>query len=370
MAPDGEPRKITDSELDATFPAWLPDGKAILFSAGRNGLWRLDLDGESRPVRIPFVGEDGLMAAVSRPQSGRPSRLVYVRSFEDANIWRVSTAKAGMPASALPAVAISSTRREWMPNLSPDGRRVVFGSDRSGESEIWVSDLDGSNALKLTSMHGAPATGHPSWSPDGEWIVFHSNRELYLVAAGGGNAKNLTNDPAGDSFPSFSRDGKWIYFSSNRGGDRQIWKIPASGGKAVRVTASIGYRPIESPDGAYLYYVEAILTPGSIWRVPSSGGGPPVRLVSGVILGNYAVLDGGIYYIDRPSGDGGIYLIDRPSPQTRLQYFDFSTRKSTTVVGNLGDVDLPLTASQDGRIILYPRRDSSLDDLMLVENFR
>ena len=82
------------------------------------------------------------------------------------------------------------------------------------------------------------------------------------------------------------------------------------------------------------------------------------------------VLEGGIYYIDRSSGEGGTYYIDRSSGETRLQYFDFATRRSTTVARNLGHVDLPLTASPDGRTILYARVDSSVDDLMLVENFR
>ena len=85
---------------------------------------------------------------------------------------------------------------------------------------------------------------------------------------------------------------------------------------------------------------------------------------------NFVVLEGGIYYIDRPSGEGGVYYVDRPSGETRLQYFDFATRRSTTVARNLGNVDLPLTASPDGRTILYTRMDSSVDDLMLVENFQ
>jgi hypothetical protein len=82
------------------------------------------------------------------------------------------------------------------------------------------------------------------------------------------------------------------------------------------------------------------------------------------------VIEKGIYYIDRPSGKGGAHYFDRPSGETRLQFFDFATRRSTTVARNLGEVDLSLTASSDGRLILYPRLDSSVDDLMLVENFR
>ena len=99
-------------------------------------------------------------------------------------------------------------------------------------------------------------------------------------------------------------------------------------------------------------------------------GGAPVKVLEGVVLANFVILKGGIYYIDRPLGDTGTHYFDRPSGETRLQYFDFATRRSTTVARDLGDVDLPLTASPDGRTILFPRADSSVNDLMLVENFR
>ena len=68
--------------------------------------------------------------------------------------------------------------------------------------------------------------------------------------------------------------------------------------------------------------------------------------------------------------DGGLFHIERLPTVTRLQYFDFGTRRSTTVVPDLGDAGVGLTASRDGRTVLYSRVDSSVDDLMLVENFR
>jgi Tol biopolymer transport system component len=371
LAAAGEPRRLTPVELDAEYPTWMPGSQEILFSA-KGCLWRLVVPGESQPARLPFAGEDGLMPVVSQPQPGGPSRLVYIRSFDDYNIWRVETSAAGATATSPPVVSISSTRADDMPQLSPDGRRVAFTSDRSGGWEIWLVDPDGSNAVQLTSM-GARVAGYPHWSPDGEMVVFHSNlggqSEVYVIPAAGGKPRNLTSHPALDAFPSFSRDGKWIYFTSNRTGENRIWKVPASGGDVVQVTNNVGHTPLESPDGAYVYYVRDVFTPSPLWRVTAAGG-VPVKVLEGVVLGNFAVLKGGIYYIDRPSGEGGIYLIDRPSGETRLQYFDFATRRSRTVARNLGIVDLPLTASPDGRTILYPRLDSSVDDLMLVENFR
>ena len=76
-----------------------------------------------------------------------------------------------------------------------------------------------------------------------------------------------------------------------------------------------------------------------------------------VVSSAFAVLNDGIYYIDRPSG------------QSRLQFFDFATGRSTTVARGLGDVEPLLTVSPHGRTILYTRLDSSVDDLMLVDDF-
>ena len=146
------------------------------------------MPGESAPARLPFVGEDGVMPVVSRPQPGRPARLVYVRSFDDVNIWRIETSAPGVPTSSPPVVSISSTRLDTSPQFSPDSRRVAFDSSRSGEMEIWLADPDGSNAIQLTSMGAIP--GSPRWSPDGELITFHSNpegqAEVYVVPAAGG----------------------------------------------------------------------------------------------------------------------------------------------------------------------------------------
>jgi Tol biopolymer transport system component len=355
----GEPSRLTLAMLNAAYPAWMPNNEEILFSA-RASLWRLSVRGERPPARLPFVGEDGGMPAVSPPQPGRPARLVYVRSFSDLNIWRVETSVSGAPSPSPPMPLISSTREDSNAQLSPDARRVAFASNRSGQFEIWLADLDGTNAVQLTSM-GAEVTGTPRWSPDGQTIAFDSivagQFEIYVIPTSGGKPRRVTSHPANDHIPSFSRDGKWIYFSSNRTGEHQIWKIPVSGGDAVQLTHNIGYVAFESPDGAYVYYTQTLSTPSALWRLPTSGG-QPVKVLTGVINRAFTVLERGICYIDRPASEA------------RLQYFDFASGRSTTVAGNLGDLRNGLTASPDGRTILYTRLDSSVDDLMLVDNFR
>jgi Tol biopolymer transport system component/predicted Ser/Thr protein kinase len=354
----GEPRPLTPLTLGAYGPEWLSDGE-IIFSAS-SALWRLRIAEGSTAQQIPFVGQDGLMPVVSRPQGGGPSRLVYVRSFEDTNIWRVETAGPGTAATSPPAVAISSTRSDGIPNLSPDGRRVVFTSTRSGELEMWVADATGGNAIQLTSMGLIPGFGR--WSPDGSTIVFHSNPDgqgdVLAVAADGGKPRNLTPDSGDGTFPSYSRDGRWIYFSSGRGGQAAIWKIPASGGTAVRVAATTAATAIESVEGTHLYYVESSTDrAGSLMRLTLKDG-EAVKLLDNVVSTSFDVIAEGIYFMERGPDE------------TQLKFFDFSSRQTTVVARNLGRLFFGLTASRDGRSILYSRVDSAVDDLMLVENFR
>ena len=371
LTPAGEPQRLTAATFDAAHPTCMPDSKEIIFSAKRT-LWRMAIAAGNTPRRLPFVGEDGMTPVVSRGQAERQTLMAYVRSLEDSNIWRVETGAQGATATSSPVVLIASSRYDGMASLSPDGRRVAFSSNRSGEGEIWLADSDGANPTKLTSTGAAIATGYPRWSPDGRMIAFHSNFEgqpdVYVIAASGGKPRNLTSHPATDGFPSFSQDSQWVYFSSNRLG-QHIWKVPIAGGEAIQVTQNGGYAPAESPDGAYIYYVETLDKPSQLWRVPVSGGDPE-KLLDDIVLANFVVLDKGIYYIDKPSGQGGVHYLDSPSGETRLQYFDFTKRRSTTIARNLGQVDFPLTVSPDGRTILYTRMDASIDDLMLVKNFR
>ena len=359
----GEIRRLPFAMFNWDYTTWMPDSKEILFSS-EGSLWRAAIPGDSPPVRVPFVGEDGIMPVVSRPQPARASRLVYVRSIGVQNIWRVETSAPGAAATSPPRSAITSTRGDSAPQFSPDGRRVAFDSNRSGPNEIWLADPDGSNAVQLTSMAatmGGRYAGAPHWSPDGQLIVFdclsEGRYDIYVISAAGGKPRRLTFHSANSNVPSFSRDGKWIYFGSDQTGEYRIWKVPVAGGEAVQVTTNIGFVALESPDGAYVYYTQTQGAPSALWRLPVSGG-QPVKVLEGVIRWAFTVFDKGVYYIDQPEG------------QARLQFYDSATGRSTTVARNLGDVELGLTVSPDGRTILFSKVTSSVNDMMLVENFR
>ena len=149
-------------------------------------------------------------------------------------------------------------------------------------------------------------------------------------------------------------------------GDLRICRF-VSGGDPVQVTNNTGTLAIESHAGD-LDYVDAMDRPGSLWRLPTAGG-RAAKIVSGVILGSFDVAEGGVYYIDRVSMTGAAPPLFAPA-ERRLQHFDFSTETATTVAVDLGTVGFGLSVTRDGREVFYWRVDSSIDELMVVEDFR
>ena len=363
-----EPRRIALSDMLPSYGTWTTDSTEVLFSAAGR-LWRKTIRRDDPATQLPFVGEDGVMPVVSRTERNGLARLIYVRrgggdptvalAGGDTNIWRIDVGSPGAAARSVPRVAISSTRWDGNAHFSLRGDRVAFCSSRAGTLEIWVSDPNGSNAVQLTNL-GAGTTCSPRWSPDGNVIAFDSTiegqQELYVIAASGGKPTRLTSHPAVDAVPSFSRDGQWIYFYSNRTGANEIWKIPATGGTPEQVTQEGGYVAFESADGAHLYYTSSS-TLSELWRVPTSGG-QRVKVLDQVRQRGFTILEKGIYYVDGAASE------------TRLNFFDLAVGRSTIVARNLGETSFGLTASADGRVILYSRVEPGNEDIMLVENFQ
>ncbi|MCJ7487227.1 MAG: serine/threonine-protein kinase [Candidatus Aminicenantes bacterium] len=364
LQPAGEPERLTYENRDIQSPVWTRAGKELLYSDGTwwcsgRAVRRLDLSALKGPAGYPTAqepfGEDATDLAVS--PAGR--RLVYTRSFVDANIYRFELLdKNGRVGS--PRNFIASTRDDSGPAYSPDGRSIVFFSTRSGTQEIWLCNADGSNPRQLTSM-GGPLTGDPSWSPDGQTIVFDSRKEgnsdLYLISPQGGAVRRLTSGPGYEYSARWSRDGKWIYFYSDRSGRDQIYKIPAGGGEAVQVTKNGGLDAFESPDGQWIYFSKGSEIDASLWRM--SVRGEEEKQIESVLLSfsrNFVVVDDGIYFTKKAGGT--------------LEFLDFKSGKSRTIARIDKLWLLGLAISPDHRWILCSILDQTLNDLMLIENFR
>jgi len=148
--------------------------------------------------------------------------------------------------------------------ISFDGKMLAIssfgarGGADNGKSVGYVVPITGGQPKRVTTV--APSYIH-SWSPDGKYLVFTSQRnnnfDIYKVPSEGGKEIRLTTDTAYDDGSEYTPDGKWIYFNSTRSGRMQIWRMKPDGSEPTQVTHSttIDWFPHISPDGKWIVYI-------------------------------------------------------------------------------------------------------------------
>jgi eukaryotic-like serine/threonine-protein kinase len=357
----GQARQLTFGRAwFVTDLAWTADGHGILYPVGTvnsgGRLFRVSVDGGT-PEPIAGIGENALQASVAG------TRMVYVQSTLGGayDTWRLARTSAASAATPPEDQIVSGEHAVY----SPDGKKLAFESLRTGFRAIWVSDLDGANAVQLTTLKTGATS--PQWSPDGRRLSFDSiesgNWDVYVVDADGGVPKRLTLESADESMPSWSRDGTAIYFQSNRTGRQEIWRMPAGGGQAVQVTTNGAMHGLESASGKELYYSKAFTS--GIWRHPLAGGADTEVVTDTVDWASWAVGREGLYYAT---------VADRVTwrrTEFSIRYVDLASGRTKTLYRTEDSDDHSyLSVSPDEKSILFCQMPAWHADLMLVENFR
>jgi Tol biopolymer transport system component len=205
-----------------------------------------------------------------------------------------------MIAALLAALTIPAPPSDTYPQLSPDGRILVFQSDRTGRGAIWIAEDEGAPRMLFDGGALGERPTSPAWSSDGRTIAFAmrptgatdpEESEIYAMDAGGGHVRRLTTAPGDDSHPHWSADGRRIFFNSARATpdlkadwSRQwidIYSMAPDGSDLRRHTdcRSVCTYPWPSPDGHWLAYRRVVDAAGWSWELTPSARNSEVFVV-------------------------------------------------------------------------------------------
>lgn len=236
----GMRRLTTNNSVRHFYPSLSPDGQHVLYTSFREQnvyeIYNLDLNNNNVEqltdrlgiLTAPEVSPDGDSITFARA-TGSPGSQPQIMTMNND----------GGAAGNIPQIS------GWDPTWSPDGNQILFASGAGGSVQLFVVNRNGNGLRQVTNL---PAIrGRSDWSSDGQWIVTYSgpswNRELYIMNADGSNVRQLTPTGGNSQGPSFSPDGKWVVFTAyfdNYGDDHgcEIYIIRIDGTDLRRLTTN------------------------------------------------------------------------------------------------------------------------------------
>jgi Tol biopolymer transport system component len=214
----------------------------------------------------------------------------------DPEIWTMAADRSD------PRRLTDAPGRDAHPAFSPDGARIAFQSPRDGDDplrvQIYTMAVDGADLVRLTDDDHF--NGVPVWSRDGSRILYQrrsstayesGNWDIVEIPSGGGLPRVVVGGPANDQVPSWSPDGTRLVFYSDRDGDDEIWVAHSDGADPRRVTEGTGRAsaPAWSPDGNRFAYVRSLDEPGDadarsdVW-IANADGSDPRQVTDGITV--------------------------------------------------------------------------------------
>jgi serine/threonine protein kinase len=352
---------------EISVPVWTADSRALIYVRAASveavvgstaQIIRHDVAGDTTQV-IGWSSHNGTVADVL----GDGRIILDVRSPRD-NLREIALAGASDPGAN--ATSTSPVER-WLtrgnssdrqPVYSPDGQSILFSSNRSGNLDLWQMNLAGGSVRKITD--DAAEDWDPGFTPDGKKIVWSSGRtgnlEIWMANADGSEAHQVSHDGVDAENPTATADGQWILYNSFNQKHLGIWRVHPDGTGASSVVAGRDVVPDVSPDGKYVAYLADGRTTRATVRVVRIADGAMTRCIIPVpapphttaILGRMRWLPDGksiaFLYVDEHGVNGVFqqdFAADQDTSATRRKLAAFDPERATESFG----------ISRDGRTI-------------------
>ena len=354
----GVVRRVTHDERAIGSLAFDRTGRALLYSSNRDGqtaVWRVSLDAaDPRPTKV-YASAHGITGLTAVPSG---DGIVAAETDRDLNVWR-----AVLDGSDRTRQVIASTRLDALPRYSPNGSQIAFVSDRSGQSELWVSDSGGRNPVQLTRL--GDVRGVPSWEPNGDRIAVErearGRSELWVVDVARRTASPMATTLQGAVAPSWSADGRAIYVSSRVKGRWEIFSVAVDDVTVKQITSDGGMGARPGRDGRRIVFVKPYVR--GLWMLDLA------TQVESLVTADLGAGD----CTNWDLGPGGVTLVRRGDNGRQAIVLVPYGKAAGTVVAR--DVRVPvgtggISVSPDGRSVLFGQADRRDGDLVMIRPSR
>ncbi|NUM79690.1 PD40 domain-containing protein [bacterium] len=389
---DAEGKTITQiasplqKHMEDRYPVFFDDGRSVAFARFDtdfdNDIWTIETGtGElkrltSDRTRVVDVASDGDQIFYTRTKSNSINEIVRLNP-----VTMEKTMMARIPCSSLSVrgrrivfayhlvnndvmslvdlktktgtEVFESNYGEIFPEFSPDGRSILFISNREGDLNLWKGGVNDATPRRVSFKSLALASSQPRWSPDGSSVLFDTFEggqfKIYTTPIDLDQPRVLIEDA---NSPVFSNDGKFIYFNSKRSGTSQIWRVAAGGGEAVQVTFKGGLIGYESYADSSFYFAKEGLS--GIWKIKNGIEELYYSDLQSNAVRNWRLTEKGIYF--------------SKSPPDQIYYLDLKTKKLQLIVSYpCQGYTNGLSVSPDGQKLLWSRVLQFETDIRMME---